>query len=116
MDELGSVAVGYDDTGQSDYPRNVVNLKQTIDAPNGDKMRTFVGLSSDGALLVRRRRNLMTSCEPSFSISSTGERLDVTAHELLTRVRCRISKSWCSPILRSYTRGPERDGPGHGLT
>ena len=34
---------GYNDTGQSDYPRNVVNLNQTLDSPNDDDVRTFVG-------------------------------------------------------------------------
>ena len=75
-DEFGSVAE-FDDTGQSHRPRNVVNLKQTMDAPRGDCMRTFVGTACDGAALERRRRNWMTCRGPSFSISWIGERLDV---------------------------------------
>ena len=70
-DELGSV--GFDDTGQSGYLRNVVNLKQTMDAPSGYHMRTFGGSACDEALLERRRRNWMTSRGPSLSISWIGE-------------------------------------------
>ena len=39
VDELSSVAVGHDDTERSDSPRNVLNLKQTMDAPRSDRRR-----------------------------------------------------------------------------
>ena len=81
----GSSWEGIPGWARSDHPRNVVNLNQTMDAPNDDDMRTFVGSARDGTLLERRRRNLMTSREASFSTSCTGERLNVTAHELLSR-------------------------------
>ena len=66
LDELGSVACGYNDTWQSDCPRSVVNLNQTVDAPSADNMWTFVGSARDGALLERGRRSLMSIREPSF--------------------------------------------------
>ena len=93
LDELGSAAFRYNDTGQSDYPRNVVNLNQTMDAPSDDDMRTFVGSACEEALLERRRRHLMTSRKLSFSLSWIKKRLDVTAHELLSRVMGVASRS-----------------------
>ena len=41
LGKLFSVAFGYHDTGQSDYPRNVVKQKRIVDAPNDDDMLTF---------------------------------------------------------------------------
>ena len=62
-----------------------------MDFPSDDDMRTFVGSALDG--LERRRRNLVTSRELSFTNSWTGERLDVTAHEFLSRVMGAASRS-----------------------
>ena len=109
LDELSRVAVGFNDTGQSDYPRNAVNLKQTMDAPSDDDMRTLVGSACDGALLERRRRNLMTSRELSFTISCIGERLAVTAHELLSRIMDVASPSRSALPLSKVTLEHEAD-------
>ena len=79
--------------GSQTIPRNVVNLKRTMDAPSGDYMRTFVGSACDGLLLERRRRNWMTSRGPCFSIFWSGERLDMAALELLSRVMGVASRS-----------------------
>ena len=108
-DELGSGPVAYDYTGQSDYPRNVVNLKQTMDAPSGDFSVSFVGSACGGTLLERRRRNWMTSRGPSFSMSWTGERLDVTARELLSLAMGVASRSGSALPLSEVTleRGAE---------
>ena len=40
-EDLGNVAGLFDVTGQSDYPRSVVNLEQVMDAPSDD-IRTLV--------------------------------------------------------------------------
>ena len=77
-------------TGEADYSRSVANLKRIVDAPNDDD---DVGSACGGALLERRGRNLMTSREPSLSTSWTGDRLEVTAHELLSRVMGVASRS-----------------------
>ena len=42
LEDLGNVAGLYDVTGQSDYPRSVVNLEQIMDAWSDDDIRTLV--------------------------------------------------------------------------
>ena len=67
LEDLGSVAGLYDVTGQSDCPRNVVNLAQIMDAPSDEDARTLVETARDEALMERRRWNLVVNREPSFS-------------------------------------------------
>ena len=64
--KLGIVVGLYDVTGDSDYPRNVVNLEQIMDAPSDEDVRTLVESARDEALMERPRRNLVVNCEPSF--------------------------------------------------
>ena len=84
--QCGNLAGLYDVTKQSDYPRNVVNLEQIMDAPSDDDIRTLVKSAHDEALMARRRRNLLVNRQPSFFISWSGERLDVPASGLLSGV------------------------------
>ena len=57
----------FDVTGQSDYPRSVVNLDQIMDAPSEDDIPTLVESSRDEALMERRRLNLVVNRDISFS-------------------------------------------------
>ena len=74
-------------------------------------MLTFVGSACGGALLQRRRRNFMTSRELSFSTSWTGDRLDVFAQELLSRVMGVASRSRSALPLSEVTLEHEADLP-----
>ena len=47
---------------------------------------TLVESARDEALMERRRWNLVVDNEPSFFVSRTGERLDMLARGLLSRV------------------------------
>ena len=76
---LGKVAGLYDVTGQSDHPRNVVNLEQIMDGPSDDDIRTLVESARDEALIEHRRPNSVVNLELSISISWLRERLDVLA-------------------------------------
>ena len=57
LNELGNVAGLYDVSGQSGYPRNVVNLDQTVDAPRNDDTRMLVESALEEALIEHRRWN-----------------------------------------------------------
>ena len=85
LEDLGNVAGLFDVTGQSDYPRSVVNLDQIMDALSNEDVRTLVESERDEALMERRRRNLM--------VGWTGERLDLLARGLLSRVMGITSRS-----------------------
>ena len=65
--DLGRAAGSYDVTLQSDYPRNVAKLEQTMDGPCPDYVWRLVE-SARGKALVRRCLNLLVSCEPLLSI------------------------------------------------
>ena len=84
--DLGNVAGMFDVTGQSDYPRSVVNLEQIMDGPSDEDVRTLVESALCEALMERRPWNLVVDREPSFFISWNGERLDLLARGLLPRV------------------------------
>ena len=83
----------YDVTVQSDCPRNVVKLEQIMDAPSGDDIWTLVESARGESLMEPRRLNLVVNREPSFFIFWTGERLDVPARGLLSRVMSVASRS-----------------------
>ena len=74
-----------DVTVESNYPRNVVKLEQIVDAPSGYDIRALVESARGEALMDRRRLNLVVHRKTFvlFSISWTGERLDVLARGLL---------------------------------
>ena len=77
LEGLGSVAGLYDVTGQSDYPRNVVNLEQIMDALRNEDVRTLVESARGEALMERRRQKLVVIREPPFFfLSWTGEQLE----------------------------------------
>ena len=57
-----------------------------MDALSDEDVRTLAESARDEALMERRRRNLVVDREPSFLNSWTGERLDLLAHGLLSRV------------------------------
>ena len=80
MKDSGNAADWDDVIGQFDRPRIVVNLEQMKVIP------TLVESVSVEALLDLRRWKLVFSCDPSFSISWTGEKLDATVCVLLSRV------------------------------
>ena len=79
LEDLGNVAGLCDATGQSDYPRSLVNLEQITDAPSDEDVRTLVESARDQALMERRRRNLVFDRELSCFILAAGERLDLPA-------------------------------------
>ena len=80
MQDWGNAAGWYDVIGQFNRPRIVVHLCQI------KVIRTLVESVCVETLLDRRRRNVVVSRDPSFSVSWTGERLDVTVRVLLSRV------------------------------
>ena len=63
-----------------------------MDAPTKD-VRSLVESARGEALVERRRRNLVVDREPSFLNSWTGERLDLLARGLLSRVMGITSRS-----------------------
>ena len=93
LEDLGDVAGLFDVTGQSDCPRSVVNLEHVMDAPSDDDVRALVESARDDALMERGRRNLVVDRELSSFISWTGERLDLPARGLLSRVMRITSRS-----------------------
>ena len=73
-----------------------------MDAPSDDTTthhtRTLVESARGEALTERRRWNLMVDREPSFFISWTGERLDLPARGLLSRVLGVATRSRTLPL------------------
>ena len=55
LEEFGSGAALYDITVLADYPRNVVNLEQFVDAPSDGDVRALVGSCREETLMERRR-------------------------------------------------------------
>ena len=47
LEDLGIVAGLFDVTGQSDYPRSVVNLEQIMDARSDEDVRNLVESARD---------------------------------------------------------------------
>ena len=87
LKDLGSVAGLFDVTGQSDCPRNVVNLEQIMDAPCEEDVRF---------LIESRGRSGGTSPLESCGRSTTGRACSRTA---VTSHGWRIAESHCSPIF-----------------
>ena len=54
LQDLGNVAGLFDVTGQSDYPRSVVNLEQIMDARRNEDVRSLVESAREEALMERR--------------------------------------------------------------
>ena len=52
LEGLGNVAGLFDVTGESDFPRSVVDLGQIMDAPSNEDVRALVECARDGALMV----------------------------------------------------------------
>ena len=90
---LGNVAGMFDVTGQSDYPRGVVHLEQIMDAPSNEDVRFLIVSAREVALVKRRCRNIVVDREPSSFDSWTGERFDLPARGLLSRVKGIPSRS-----------------------
>ena len=92
LKDLGNVAGLYDVTGQSGYPRSIINVEQIMDAPpSDDDIRTLVESARGEALIDRRRQNIL--CYLWFPFFWPGEPLDVPAHGLLSRVMGVASRS-----------------------
>ena len=70
-----------DVTKQSDYPRNVVNLEQIMEAPSNDDIRTLVESARDEALVERRHQNIVVHRDTSF-LSFLGLVNDLTSLRL----------------------------------
>ena len=64
-----------------------------MDATSDEDVRTLVESACAEALMERRRGNLVADREPSFFTSWTGERLDMIARGLLSRVMGITSRS-----------------------
>ena len=92
VEDLGSIAVFHDVAGQSVHRRNVVDLEQFVDAPSHDDIWMLVESARDESLM-ERCFNLVVNREPSLYISRNGERLDVFARGLLSRVMGVASQS-----------------------
>ena len=89
LKDLGNVAGFFDVTGQSDYARSFVNL----DVSSDEYVRTQVKSARDEALMECRWRNPVVDRKPSFFMSWTGERLELPARGLLSRVMGNTSRS-----------------------
>ena len=64
-----------------------------MDVPSDVDIRSLVESARGEGVIKRRRRNLVVSCEPAFSIYWPGERLDVPALGLLSCVMGVASRS-----------------------
>ena len=86
--DSGTARGWYYVAGRSNRLQIVVNLGQI------KVIRTLVEIVFVEALSVRRQRISVVSRDPSFSISRTGKRLDVTVRVLLSRgAGCRTWES-----------------------
>ena len=102
-EDLGNVAWFFDVTGQSDYPRNVIKLEQITAAPCFDDIRTLVESARKEPVMERHRHDLVVDRDPSSFVAWTGERLDMLARGLLSRVMGIRSRSRTAfPPLRFH--------------
>ena len=68
---MGNIVGKYDVTGQSGYPRNVVNLEEIMDVPSDNDIRTLVESARDDCLIEHRRQHLLVNCEvPALGLLS----------------------------------------------
>ena len=100
MKNLGNIAGWYDVAGQYGSPRNVVDQDQILHALSDDDIRTLVDAARDESRdpMEHRRQNPVVKCEPSVSISSPGEQLEVPALGLVPRVMGVASWSPALPV------------------
>ena len=93
LGDLPNIVGLYDSAGQSGYPRNVVNLEQTMDVTNDEDVRTLVESARDDTLSEHHRRDSVSNCESSASTYRAYERLEVSVRGLLSRVNGVASRS-----------------------
>ena len=97
----------YEVMGQSDYPRNVVNLELVVDAPSDEDVRTLVESARDEALMERRRHSLVVNrelvnnwtCTPPsacvFKADGFSWVIDEPVGDILGRAILVTEDTWC---------------------
>ena len=93
---MGNVGGLFNVTGQSDYPRSVVNLEQIMDAPSNEDVRTLVESAREEALMERRCWNLAVDREPFIFLDWRTSRL-ACAWIALTSHGYHTTESHCFP-------------------